>query len=103
MKELFGLVPLVPVICSGQAFAQRYAIFPRFASDGGWTSELILANQGISTVSGISVAFYDQDGAKLPAQSNLGSGATYTFSLNRGATKNIAINSGSSSCRGMLW
>jgi len=94
MKKILGLVPLFLMACAGQAFAQRYAIFPRFASGAGWSSEFHFTNQGISNVSGITVDFYDQNGAKLLVESNLGGGTSYAFSLGAGATETIRVTPG---------
>lgn len=83
-------------------FAQRYTFFPHFASGGGWSSEVSLANQGLSAVSGIVVSFYDDNGAPLTVDTNLGSSAALAASLNPGATQVIRISAGTSTAVGYI-
>jgi hypothetical protein len=84
------------------AFAQRYTVFPQFASGGGWSSEIFLANQGLSAVTGIVVSFYDDSGAPLTANSNLGSSAALAVNLNPGATQAVQITPGSTTSTGYV-
>ena len=84
------------------AFAQRYTVFPQFASGGGWSSEIFLANQGLSAVTGIVVSFYHGDGTPLTVNSNLGSSATLAVNLNPGATQAVQITPDSTTSTGYV-
>ena len=84
------------------AFAQRYTVFPQFASGGGWSSEVFLANQGLSAVSGIVVSFYNGDGSPLTVDTNLGSSAALAVSLNAGATQVVRVTPGSTTTTGYI-
>jgi hypothetical protein len=95
MKRVLGLSLLALPVFAVSLFAQRTAIFPRFASGTGWTSEFFFTNQGIQTVSGITVSFYDQNGNDLSVASNLGTNSSFTFNLAGGATQAIRITPGS--------
>lgn len=83
-------------------FAQRYTVFPQFASGGGWSSEVFLANQGLSAVSGIVVSFYNGDGSLLTVDTNLGSSAALAVSLNAGATQVVRVTPGSTTTTGYI-
>lgn len=84
------------------AFAQRYTVFPQFASGGGWSSEIFLANQGLSAVTGIVVSFYDGNGAPLTVSTSLGSGTSLAVNLNPGATQAVQVTPGSTTITGYV-
>jgi len=84
------------------AFAQRYTVFPQFASGGGWSSEIFLANQGLSAVTGIILSFYDGTGAPLAVNANTGSGTTLAVNLNPGATQVIQVTPDSTTIGGYI-
>jgi hypothetical protein len=90
MKKCCGIVLLLLAFVA-PAFAQRYVVFPRFASGGGWTSDLSLTNQGISTVSGINISYYDINGNPLSVESSLGNGSSFNLSLSAGASRLISV------------
>ena len=78
------------------AFAQRYTMFPDFAVGNGWITEIFFANQGLSAVPGIVVSFYDDNGAPVTINSNLGNSAALAVpTLNPGATQDVQITSAS--------
>jgi hypothetical protein len=85
------IVLLLLGVFAAPAFAQRFTVFPEFLSGGEWTTEVFFANQGLSEVPGITVSFYDQAGAPLSVESNLGVGADFVFSLNPGSTQVIKV------------
>jgi hypothetical protein len=94
MRRSLKMVPpvlLFLIVVCASAFAQRYTLFPQLASGGGWTSELYFANQGISAVTGIQVAFYDSNGSSLTVESNIGTAAGFSFDLAMGATQILRI------------
>ena len=92
MKRVIGMVFLYLGIFVASTFgAERYAIFPQFASGIGWSSTLFFANQGVAEVSDIVVSFYKNNGDPLQVQSNLGTASSYTFSLALGATQRIQV------------
>jgi hypothetical protein len=101
MKKCCGIVLLISAFASS-AFAQRYAVFPRFVSGGGWTSDLSLTNQGTSTVTGINVSFYDPNGHPLSVVSSLGNGSSFDFSLASGATRVLSVTPGSALVEGYI-
>ncbi len=93
MKNISGMVPLLfSLVFATPMLAQRYTVFPQFASGSGWSSQLFFTNQGISQVSGITINFCAQNGEPLFVESNLGSDSSFTFDLNAGATQVIGIN-----------
>ena len=94
MKRFFVMTLLILSLVA-PGFAQRRAVFPQFASGGGWSSEYFFANQGISIVSGIRVDFFDNNGTPLSVDSNLGKASGYTFDLDAGATEVIKVTPGS--------
>ncbi len=91
----FCRITLLVVSLAAPGFAQRGAVFPQFVSGGGWSSEYFFANQDISAVSGIKIDFFDNNGAPLSIESNLGKGSSYTFDLSVGATQVIKVTRGS--------
>lgn len=95
MKRAFLLLLLL-LGATVPTFAQRYTVFPQFASGAGWSCEISLADQGLSPVSGIVTTFYDNTGTPLQVDSNLGSGSVFTINLSAGATQLIRITPGSS-------
>jgi Bacterial pre-peptidase C-terminal domain len=102
MKKM-GLILLIFAVFATPLLAEtRTAIFPRFASGNGWTSEFFFANQGIATVSGIAVSFYDENGSDLSVVTNLGTSNTFTFNLAAGATQPIRITSGTTFLQGYV-
>jgi hypothetical protein len=90
MKGFF-ISSLLTVFFSIPGFAQHSTIFPQFASGGGWSSELFVSNQGLSTVNKISVDFHDDNGLALSVNSTLGAGSTFSFDLPPGATQVIKV------------
>jgi hypothetical protein len=93
---------LVYLLLSAPAFAQRYTVFPQFASGGGWSCQLFLANQGLSTVSGVTVSFYDDNGASLSVATNLGTRSNFVIDLNAGTTQVIKITAASTLFTGYI-
>ena len=96
MKKYLGLILPALLLFAAPLFAQRTALFPRFASGtdgsgGKWKSEFFFTNQGISEVQNIEVSFFDQTGAAAPVVTNLGSNSSFTFDLAAGASQNIQI------------
>jgi hypothetical protein len=101
LKKIFWSLLLLSVAVPG--FAQsRYTVFTQFASGAGWSSEVFLANQGLTPVSGIIASIYDEKGLPLSVSSNLGSGAVFTITLAAGATQAIIITPGSSTAVGYI-
>ena len=92
MKRILAVVWLLLMASVLPAFAQTYTTFPQFALGSGWTSEVFLANQGLSVVSEILVSFYGDSGAPLGVNSNLGTGPVLSMSLNPGATQVIRFS-----------
>jgi hypothetical protein len=101
MRRIF-LLSLLFLSATIPVYAQRYAVFPQFASGAGWSTEIFLANQGLATVSGIVITFYDNNGVPLPVTSNLGSGSVFNLSLNAGATQVIQVTPGSTTITGYV-
>ena len=101
MKKCCGILLLLSVFAA-PAFAQRYVVFPRFVSGGGWTSDLSLTNQGISAVLGIHISFYDKSGNPLSVESSLGQGSSFDLSLSPGATRLISVTPGSALVEGYI-
>jgi hypothetical protein len=92
MRRLMGMILLSLIASSVPAVAQSYYYFPHIASGGGWITELYFTNQGTSSVQGIQINFYDNAGASLSVNSNLGSGAsTYSLNLDMSASQVIRI------------
>jgi hypothetical protein len=97
MKKVLGLILLVFPVFAASLFAQRTAIFPRLASGAGWTSEFFFTNQGISPVQDIGITFYAYNdlGARVNVETNLGTGNSFTFDLNPGQTQAVRVIPGS--------
>ena len=93
MKTFSGIALLLLVTLAGPAFSQGNTVFPQFAAGGGLSSELSFTNQGLSTVSNITVSFYDGSGNALSVVSNLGTGPSFVFTLGPGATQVIQVTS----------
>jgi hypothetical protein len=75
-------------------FAQTYvSAFPQFASGDGWSSDIFIANQGSSSAT-VALSFYGDHGDSLTVDSSLGTGSTFSITLNGGNT--IAVRVGSS-------
>ncbi len=91
MKRASGLLFTLILIFAAPAFAQRYTVFPQFASGGGWSSVLFFTNQGIEKVSSVTVSFLGDYGDPLPVASNLGSSSQFVFDLNPGTSQKIEI------------
>jgi hypothetical protein len=96
MKKLLGLMLLALPVFAAPLFAQRTAIFPRLASGAGWTSQFSFNNQGISAVNGILVQFiaYNDQGARVPVTTNLGTSQEFTINLLAGRTQIIRVTPG---------
>jgi hypothetical protein len=90
MRRSLSIVALL-LVSAAPAFAQRYTVFPQFASGNGWTSTLFFTNQGLSAVSGITVYFYETNGEAVSVETNLGYNSTFSFDLDAGASKVIRI------------
>jgi hypothetical protein len=84
---------LLGAIFTMPAHAQRTVVFPQFASGGGWSSEFVFVNQGLSQLTGITVSFFDDTGNPLSVNSSLGANSSFSFALNMGATQLISITS----------
>jgi hypothetical protein len=99
MKKIFGMILLLAGLFIAPVFAaERYAVFPQFASGDGWSSTLFFANQGLTdddAVTGIVVSFYRSNGTPLSVQfmvqSTLFTGTTYTFDLAKGASRMFKV------------
>jgi hypothetical protein len=91
MKKYIEIILLLLLASSVPAFAQSYHYFPQIAATNGWNAAMYFTNQGISAATGITVSFYDDNGAAMSVQSDLGAGTSYTFNLNAGATQTINI------------
>jgi hypothetical protein len=85
-KILRIAILLLPLSASQLQAAPRYAVFPQFVSGQGWSSELFLANQGLSAVPGILISFYGNNGLPLAFETNLGTADSYTADLDAGET-----------------
>jgi len=101
MKK-YCVIILLLVAFAPSAFAQRNAVFPWFAIGDGWAAELFFANQGLSTVSGIQISFYDENGTARTVQSSLGTGSSFEFSLGVGATTRVTVTPGSTFSQGYV-
>jgi hypothetical protein len=97
MRKVLGLILLVFPVFAASLFAQRTAIFPRLATGAGWTSDFFFNNQGRSPVQDIAITFYAYNdvGARVSLETNLGIGSSFTFDLNGGQTQVVRITSGS--------
>ncbi|MBN1569148.1 MAG: PPC domain-containing protein [Acidobacteria bacterium] len=104
MKKFLGFILLAFLGFATPLFAQRTAIFPRFVSGDGWTSQFFFTNQGISTVQDIVVKFYayNSSGTRVQVTTNLGTAYEFTFTLTAGSTQAIRITSGSGSVQGYV-
>jgi hypothetical protein len=102
MRKASGIILLIFVAFAVPAFGQRYTVFPQFASGGGWSSKLFFSNQGISTVSGIDISFYDTNGASLSVESNLGIDSSFSFDLTAGQTQAIDVTPNSTLVEGYV-
>jgi hypothetical protein len=100
MKRPLEIVLLFLMALSAPVAAQSYQYFPQIASGGGWFTELYFTNQGTAAVSGIEVRFYDNAGAELSVDSNLGTGIDYVFDLDKGASLVISLIPSSSTVVG---
>ena len=91
--------PMVAIFCIAlvaAAFplnAEWHAVFPQFTGGGGWSSDLFITNQGTGAVSNITLSFFNDDGAPLSVETNLGTSSSFTFNLNPGATQTIRVAS----------
>jgi hypothetical protein len=101
MKKTAMVVVLFSMIYTVPAFSQRNVLFPRFVTGQGWTSNFFFTNQGFSSVS-IAVSFFDTNGSPISVDSNLGAGASYSFSLNGGGTQAIQLNTTNSVVEGYM-
>jgi len=95
MKRTLGSILLLLLGFVQPAFAVRYGVFAHFASGGGWSSELFFTNQGLSAIS-VTLSFYDESGASLGVETNIGTGAILGFTLSAGTTQVIKITPPSS-------
>ncbi len=94
MKKL----PIFLVLALGvfPAYAQRYTVFPQFATGEGWSTDVFLGNQGSSSVSGIIVSFWASAGTPVSVTTNLGTGSNFNVSLSPGASQTIRVSSSGS-------
>jgi hypothetical protein len=102
MKRLLGMVFLLLMTFAAPAFAQRYTVFPQFASGGGLSCELFFANQGLTAVSPVVVSFFDINGKPLTVTSNLGVGSQFAFTLGLGVTQLLSITPPSTQITGYV-
>jgi len=91
---------LATALAIGGAFAlpslgaQTVAVFPQFATQGGWSSTLLFTNQNLSQVSGVTISFYDNNGNPLSVATSLGTNSSFTLNtLNPGGTQEITVSS----------
>jgi hypothetical protein len=91
MRKAIGMTILLFALSATQAFAQRYVVFPQFASGLGWESELFFNNQGTSDIYDIRVYFYSSTGAAQTVPTTAGTGTSIPFNLQAGATKVIEL------------
>jgi len=89
--RVWGLALLLVLLLAAPAFAQRYTVLPQFASGDGWSSDLFFTNQTAALVTGIVVSFYGDNGSPLSVDTSLGTGTTFTLSLNPGATEIMRV------------
>ncbi|MBZ5535632.1 MAG: pre-peptidase C-terminal domain-containing protein [Acidobacteriia bacterium] len=91
--------PMVAFVCISlfvgaiPLHAEWHAVFPQFTGGGGWSSDLFITNQGTGAVSNITLSFFTDEGSPLSVETNLGTGPSFTFNLNPGATQTIRVPS----------
>jgi hypothetical protein len=102
MTKTILIVCLLLMIVPLAGFAQRSTVFPQFSAGGGWSSEVILTNQGLVEMLGISVNFFGQSGAPLSVSCNLGTGTSFTFDLEAGSTQAIRFASAGTQLTGYI-
>lgn len=66
----------VPQISAGIGGAEA-EVFPHFAADGGWASEIVIINRDTRTLS-YRVDLFKQDGTRLTTRLNGQSGSSFT-------------------------
>jgi hypothetical protein len=91
MKRPLKMTLLFLIALSAPALAQSHMFFPQIASGGGWSTDLYFTNQATVAVSGIKIGFYDDAGAAMILDSNLGTGSSYVFDLAKGGSQAIRI------------
>jgi hypothetical protein len=83
-------VTLLVVVSLGAQTVPRMTVFPQIAVGGDWTSDFFVTNQGFTTVQGIDLSLFNDDGShKVVDTPDLGSTWTFGFNLAPGETKVI--------------
>ncbi len=89
-RYLLSVLVVLSFAISVEAQVQvMYSDFPQLAFGGGWSCDFFVNNQELTTISGVRISFYDDNGVPLPVESNVGNGAVLTFDLAPGETKTI--------------
>ena len=102
MQRIAGMIVLFFGLFAAPTFAQRFVVFPQFASGQGWTSDLYFTNQGLSDVFDITIRFYDNSGEAQAVPTSLGTGSSFLIDLAAGATQTIQLTSSVSFLEGYI-
>jgi hypothetical protein len=94
--SIWGPVVLVILLLASPSYAQRYTTLPQFVSGDGWSCDIFLTNQSAQAISGLVISFYGNDGLPITVSTSIGSGASFTVSLDPGASRVIRIPSSGS-------